>query len=124
MNHLKRRSLCKSCRVCFIRDNDTQVYCHSCLSESLCKSKKLIKEGDENRKKCFICLRWFLPINGRSTCGEQCKKSLILENKNTISKNKREKEGDLEGLAWEGERRLRVKWSSSFFMDGECEVVK
>ncbi len=110
MTHLKRRSLCKSCRACFIRDNNTQVYCHGCLSDSLYPSRKLLKDGEDGHKKCLICRRWFFPINGRSTCGEQCKKELLLDNKNRYDKNKREKEAAKEGLTWEAKQWLNIKY--------------
>jgi len=122
MSHLKRRSLCKSCRVCFIRDNDTQVYCHSCLSESFSQSKKRIEAWEERRKRCFICQRWFFAINGRSTCGDKCKEDLVLDNKNRYAKNKKEKEAASEGLTYEGKQWLRLKWSPSSFIGDECEA--
>lgn len=94
MIHLKRRSLCKICLVCFIRDGETQIYCHSCLSNSLYKSPRLPEGGHKKSNKCLICAKWFFPLFGRSTCSSGCKKQLIdINQKNHRDLIAKEEEG-------------------------------
>lgn len=106
MNHLKRRSLCKSCRVCFVRDNDTQVYCHSCLEAA----KSPYKESTEKKQKsCLICLSFFIPRFGASTCSPQCKKELQSRTQSLYKKKKEEEEAKEVGLTREAQRWLNLK---------------
>lgn len=105
MNHLKRRSLCKSCRVCFVRDNDTQVYCHSCLetANSSYKSKVSV------HKKCLICHQIFIPTYGRSTCSVHCKKELLKQNKIIYREKLEVEKAEEAGFTKEAQRWINSK---------------
>lgn len=106
MNHLKRRSLCKSCRVCFVRDNDTQVYCHSCLETA----KSPYKAYDEKReRKCLICKTGFIQRFGHAICSPECHQELRRQNNAKKREVKEKREAQEEGLTLEAKRWLNLK---------------
>lgn len=109
MIHLKRRSLCKRCSVCFVRDNDTQVYCHSCLEDASFKAKKVTSEGSTRTIKCAICSVLFERYNARTTCGKLCQKELVSRNVRLNKKTLDESSADKEGLSVEALKWLKKK---------------
>jgi hypothetical protein len=105
VNHLKRRSLCKKCRVCFVRDNDTQVYCHSCLETA----KSSYENKEPKDKKCLVCKIRFIPTYGRSTCSSQCKKELIKKNKYLYREKLEVEKAEEAGFTKEAHRWINSK---------------
>jgi len=92
--------------VCFVRDNDTQVYCHSCLETA----KSPYREFKEKKqKKCLICPTLFIPRYGESTCSSHCKKELVNRNQSIYKEQKETEKAEDDGLTREARRWLNQK---------------
>jgi len=108
MNHLKRRSICKSCRVTFVRDSETQVYCFGCLQEAELVAKGFYKT-EPRKKKCLACGTMFSPMKGSSTCSSQCREQIRYANQKKWLKRKEIEKTEDDGLTEEARRWLNKK---------------
>ena len=70
------------------------------------KSKNVIADIDDRKKKCLVCNCMFISYRGKATCSDHCKKEVLNLNHRKYLKKEKEREGDKEGLTVEAKRWL------------------